>query len=204
MIKKFASDALGLSDIGKVIAPYDYHKTESNDYLLSEKGERIFYLIKTKTDEYCFTNLAIIHVDGDSTVNKKRIIKRYDYKFYTLRQVSFETAGTTDVDIEVNFTIGETALNIEIHKNFSDKAKELYKSLVTIERIMRENEKNRNYMFDSLEYAARSMTSSGYGQTSPGETFKTIAEFTKQWLQESNNTYSIGDYGDVFDLFMKS
>lgn len=77
MIKKFASDALGLSDIGKVIEPQDFDKTESDDYVLHEKGEHIFFLIKTKADEYCFTNLALIHVDGDSAVSKKRTLKRY-------------------------------------------------------------------------------------------------------------------------------
>lgn len=40
MIKKFAADALGLSDIGKVIEPQDYDKTESDDYVLHEKGEK--------------------------------------------------------------------------------------------------------------------------------------------------------------------
>jgi len=202
LIKKFASDALGLSDIGKVIEPYDYDKTESDDYLLYEKGERIYFLIKTKADEYCFTNFALIHVDGDSPVNKKHILKRYDYKFNTLRQVSFE-AGTMDLDIELRFTIGETAFNIEIHKNFSMKAKDLYKCLVTMERIMRENEKHRNFMFDSLEYATRSLASSAHSQTSPAESFKSIAEFTNDWLQASSRTYSKEDYSDIFDLFIR-
>ena len=204
MIKKFASDALGLSDIGKVIEPYEYDKTESDDYLLYEKGERIYFLIKTKNDEYCFTNLALIHVDGDTSLNKKRILKRYDYKFNTLRQVSFETAGTMDLDIEIQFTIGETAFSIDIHKNFSVKAKDLYKCLVTMERMMRENEKHRNFMFDSLEYATRSLASSGHGQTSPAESFKLIAEFTNDWLQASSKIYSKEDYSDIFELYMRN
>ena len=203
MIKKFASDALGLSDIGKVIEAYDYEKTEADDYLLYEKGERIYFLIKTKNDEYCFTNFALIHVDGESTVNKKRILKRYDYKFHTLRQVSFETVGTMDMDIEINFTIGEMAFNINVHKNFSEKTRDLYKSLVTIERIMRDNEKHRNFMFDSLEYATRSLASSSFAQTSPAESYKSIVEFTNQWLQDCSRIYSKEDYSDVFDLFIR-
>ncbi|WP_047985716.1 YvbH-like oligomerization domain-containing protein [Ornithinibacillus californiensis] len=31
MLKKLASDALGLSDIGKIIGPEDYDKTDSDD-----------------------------------------------------------------------------------------------------------------------------------------------------------------------------
>lgn len=204
MIKKFASDALGLSDIGKVIESYEYDKTESDDYLLYEKGEHIYFLIKTKTDEYCFTNLALIHVDGDSAVSKKRALKRYDYKYNSLRHVSFETAGTIDLDIEVKFTIGETAFNIDIHKNYSMKAKDLYKCLVTMERIMRDNEKHRNYMFDSLEYATRSLASSSHGPASPGESFKSIVEFTNYWLNESSRNYSKEDYSDIFELYFRN
>lgn len=60
MFKKLASDALGLSDIGKIIPPSDYDKTDADDYVMNEDNEKIYFLIKTKQDEYCFTNLAII------------------------------------------------------------------------------------------------------------------------------------------------
>ncbi|MGO4276847.1 PH domain-containing protein, partial [Paenibacillus sp. TAF58] len=33
MFKKFAADALGLSDIGKVINPSDFDKVDSDDYV---------------------------------------------------------------------------------------------------------------------------------------------------------------------------
>ena len=72
MFKKFAADALGLSDIGKVISPSDFDKVDSDDYVMHEDGEKIFFIIKSKKDEYCFTNLALIHLDGDSAINSKR------------------------------------------------------------------------------------------------------------------------------------
>ena len=52
MFKKFASEALGLSDIGVIVAPSDYDKVDADDYLFHEDGERIFFLIKSKKDEY--------------------------------------------------------------------------------------------------------------------------------------------------------
>lgn len=61
---------LGLSDIGQVIKPEDYNKTESDDFILTEDGEQIFFLIKSKSDEYCFTNMALLHLDGDSALSK--------------------------------------------------------------------------------------------------------------------------------------
>lgn len=204
MLKKFASDALGLSDIGKVIEPQDYDKTEADDYVLHEKGEKIYFIIKTKADEYCFTNLALIHVDGNSAVSKKHTLRRYDYKYNSIRNVSLETAGTIDLDVEIKFTIGNTPLTIDINKNFAEKIKDLYKSLIEIERITIENDKHSKYALDSLEYATRSLAAT-HGQTSsPAESFKTIAEFTNQWFKESSKNYAPSDYGHVFDLFIKN
>ena len=59
MFKRIASDALGLSDIGIIVKPEDYDKVESDDFILHEEKETIFFLIKSKSDEYCFTNKAL-------------------------------------------------------------------------------------------------------------------------------------------------
>ena len=71
MFKKLASEALGLSDIGTIVQPKDYGSVDADDYLFHEDGERIFFLIKSRKDEYCFTNFALIHVDGESAVSSK-------------------------------------------------------------------------------------------------------------------------------------
>ena len=48
MFKKAASDLLGLSDIGSIIGPEDYDKVDSDDYIMSEEDEKIYFLIKSK------------------------------------------------------------------------------------------------------------------------------------------------------------
>lgn len=205
MLKKLASDALGLSDIGKVIDPSDYDKTESDDYVMHEKGEKIYFLIKTRMDEYCFTNLALIHVDGDSAVSKKRTLKRYDYKYSPIRNVFLETAGTIDLDVEIKFLIGDAQMDIDINKNQADQIKDLYKSLIEIERITKENDKYRKYATESLEYAARSLAAASHGQNSaPSDSFKAITEFTNNWLKDSSKQYVAEDFGHVFELFIKN
>ena len=65
MFKKLAADALGLSDVGIIVPSSDYDKVDADDYLFHEDGERIFFLIKSKKDEYCFTNVGLTHVDGE-------------------------------------------------------------------------------------------------------------------------------------------
>ena len=85
MFKKVASDVLGLSDIGRIIAPADYDKVASDDYIFHEEGEKIYFLIKSQSDEYCFTNLALIHLDGSSATSKKRLLKRLTYNRVNLK-----------------------------------------------------------------------------------------------------------------------
>ena len=53
---------------------------------------------------------------------------------------------------------------------------------------------------DSLDYAMKSVSSSGFGQTSPADSFKSIAEFTNNWFKEISEKYNYEDYGSVFEL----
>lgn len=50
MFGKVAADVLGLSDIGAVIQPKDYDKVDADDYVMHEDGEKIYFLIKSKSD----------------------------------------------------------------------------------------------------------------------------------------------------------
>jgi hypothetical protein len=104
VFKKLAADALGISDVGVIIAPGDYNKVDADDYLFHEDGEKIFFLIKSKKDEYCFTNFGLTHVDGESAVSAKRTIKRYEYGAHRISGVTIETAGTIDMDVEQRST----------------------------------------------------------------------------------------------------
>lgn len=143
MFKKLASEALGLSDIGTIIQPRDYGSVDADDYLFHEDGEKIFFLIKSRKDEYCFTNLALIHVDGDSAVSSKRTIKRHDYADSVIERVTIETAGTVDMDVELKFSIGGTAFSIDVRKQFLEQLKDVYKALIAIGRLQARDETAR-------------------------------------------------------------
>jgi Bacterial PH domain len=132
MFKRIASEALGLSDIGIIVPPSDYTKVDADDYLFHEDGEKIFFLIKSKKDEYCFTNFALIHVDGESAVSAKRSIKRYEFSHHRVSGVSIETAGTVDRDVELKFSINELAFSIDVRKDFIEALKDIYKALIAI------------------------------------------------------------------------
>ncbi|HEY4583031.1 MAG TPA: PH domain-containing protein [Lysobacter sp.] len=134
MFKKLASEALGLSDIGVIVSPADYSKVDADDYLFHEDGEHIFFLIKSRKDEYCFTNLALIHVDGDSAVSSKRTIRRYEYASQRVHWAAIETAGTLDMDVELKFAMGDVSFSIDVKKAFIDQLKDIYKALIAIGR----------------------------------------------------------------------
>jgi hypothetical protein len=151
MLKRFAAEALGLSDIGIIVPPSDFDKVDSDDYLFHEDKERIFFLIKSKKDEYCFTNLALIHVDGDSAVSSKRSIKRYEYASHQISDVSIETAGTVDLDVELKLTIdGHERLSIDVRKNFIEQLKDIYKALHTIGKLQRIDAQAREHALHCL------------------------------------------------------
>lgn len=138
MLRSLASDALGLSDIGKIIPPEDYNKTEIDDYVIHEDNEQIYFLIQAKSDEYCFTNYAFLHLDGQSAVSKKRLMKRYDYRHFPISNVLIETASRLDLDAELKFNLGGTPFSIDIDRNQINAIRDMYKALLAITKRINE------------------------------------------------------------------
>lgn len=203
MFKNIASDALGLSDIGAVISPADYDKVDSDNYVLHEENEKIYFLIKSRTDEYCFTNLALIHLDGTSATSKKRLLNRYSYLKNPVQAVLLETAGNMDMDIEIKFTMGNMQYSIDVGKSHLAALKDLYKSLIKIASIQHENSLMYQYAQDSLKTA----TSVGNRFTtaeSPEEQFKAINQYAFNWLKYAQQTYMREDFSEVFEKFINN
>lgn len=202
MLKKLAADALGLSDIGSVIAPTDYDKVDADDYIMHEDGEKIFFLIKSKADEYCFTNLALIHVDGTSAVSKKRTLRRYNFSTNRVGHVTLETAGTVDLDVEIKFTLGETTYSIDVHKRYLEQLKDLYKALLAIAQITHENEYALQFSQRSLETAAAAMGRLSSKEDAPAEQFARLNEYAFNWLIGAREKYHVKDFGHVFHRYI--
>lgn len=204
MLKKLAADALGLSDIGKILDPKDFDKVDADDYIMHEDGEKIFFMIKSNTDEYCFTNLALIHVDGTSAVSKKRLVKRYDYYKNPINHVFIETAGTIDLDCEIKFVIGETSISVDVNKNQIEQLKDLYKSLIRIGQIVHSNSVMLEKSQETLAIAANAC---GSGRSDEGDMFnlfKSINEYSFNWIKESRKTYIQKDFTDVFKNYINN
>ena len=200
MFKKFAADALGLSDIGVIVPASEFDKVDADDYLFHEDGERIFFLIKSKKDEYCFTNQALIHVDGESAVSSKRTVKRYEYSSNRVGYCVIETAGNMDMDVELKFSIGEAHFSIDVRKSFIEQVKDIYKALIAIGRQQGRDATCRDNAVRTLE-AMGGMLKLGNLQ---GEA-AVVAHFNAV-LDNLNTTmldrHSTRDYTRVFEKFI--
>ncbi|GLR13763.1 PH domain-containing protein [Chitinimonas viridis] len=204
MFGKLAADALGLSDIGAVIKPEDYDKVDADDYVMHEDQEKIFFLIKSKVDEYCFTNKALIHLDGSSAMSKKRMLHRYSYSSYPVSEVLLETAGTIDMDVEVKFQLGNKAFSIDVHKKHIEEVKDLYKALLRIAELMHENEIALAYAKSSLELASVTLGRGQSGGTPVVEAFKELNQAAFSWLSAAQQKYVVKDFGFVFERYIKN
>ena len=204
MFKKMAADALGLSDIGSVIKPADFDKVDADDYIMHEDDEKIYFLIKSKTDEYCFTNEAFIHLDGTSAISKKRTLTRYSYSQHRISNVTLETAGTVDLDAEIKFTIGSKAFSIDVHKKFIEDLKDLFKSLVKISEICHENAYALEYAQQSINLASSTLNQVRSEGSQMVDSFKEINSVAFQWLMESREKYYEKDFGYVFEKYINN
>ncbi|WGG43806.1 PH domain-containing protein [Rossellomorea sp. DA94] len=204
MFGKVASDVLGLSDIGTVIKPQDYDKADSDDYIMHEDGEKIYFLIKSKSDEYCFTNKALIHLDGTSAASKKRVLRRLDYYKYHFSNVLLETAGTVDLDVEIKFKIGSEIYSIDVHKKHLTEVKDLYKSLIKIGEITTDNSIYSGFANESLQLASSTLGQVKTDEVNVVEQFKEVNQYAFNWLSDKKKELTLKDFGFVFEKFIQN
>jgi hypothetical protein len=202
MFKKLAADALGLSDVGVIIAPADYNKVDADDYLFHEDGEKIFFLIKSKKDEYCFTNLGLTHVDGESAMSSKRTIRRYEYRAHRISRVTIETAGTIDMDVELKFYVDEVSFSIDVRKSFIESLKDIYKALTMIGQLQERNDVSRTNAMHTLN-----AVSAMYKVNAAGSEDAVVKQFNAL-LDNLNATvldrFSGRDYSAVFEKYIQA
>lgn len=204
MFGKLAADALGLSDIGKIIAPADFGKTDSDDYVMHEEGEKIYFLIKSKTDEYCFTDRALIHLDGTSAMSKKRMLYRYPYCYHRVHNVKLETAGTVDLDVELKFYLEEKSFSVDVDKKQIEQLKDLYKTLLKIAEIQTENSTYMDMADRSLNLTIQALSRTNKNDIDIDQAAAKINEFAWGWMNKARNQYVVKDFSAVFDKFINN
>lgn len=200
---KMASDTLGLSDIGKIIDPKDFNKVDGDDYIMNEDNEKIYFVIKSKSDEYVFTNLGLIHVDGTSAISKKRVVKRHEFYSENVHSVTLETAGTVDLDIEIKFSFNNESFSIDVDKKQLEQLKDLYKALFEIGRIQAKNNKSYEFGLKSLEMANATLAKT-HTEGNVSSMLESLTQFNFDWINEVRETYNNKDFGFVFEKYINN
>ena len=190
---KMAADTFGLSDIGKIIDPSDFN----------EDGEKIYFVIKSKSDEYVFTNRGLIHVDGASAVSKKRVVKRHEFYSERVHSVTLETAGTVDLDVEIKFSFAEEYFSIDVDKKQIEQLKDLYKALFEIGKIQSKNYKSYEDGINSLNMANQAI-SKGRLEGDIPSVLEEITRFNFNWMNEIRENYNNKDFGYVFEKYINN
>lgn len=200
---KMAADTLGLSDIGKIIDPKDFNKVDGDDYIMNEDGEKIYFVIKSKSDEYVFTNRGLIHVDGASAVSKKRVVKRHEFHSQNVHSVTLETAGTVDLDVEIKFSFADNYFSIDVDKKQIEQLKDLYKALFEIGKIQNKNRQTYEYGIKSLDMANDAI-SRGRIEDNVANMVEEITKFNFNWMNDIRETYNNKDFGYVFEKYINN
>lgn len=217
MFKNLASDALGLSDIGKIIPPSQFHQTDIDDYIFHEDDEKIYFVIKSKSDEYCFTNVAFIHLDGQSASSKKRNLKRYLYRDFVPAYISIETAGTIDRDVELKFSLTHTtslqkdvnylSFSIDVDKTQIEQVRDIYKALTAIEQKCKKIDKSRLILDKSYQSVVGMFSLKDLPEAAvlklPSLINQTIAQIEKSYSERLDeiNHY---DFSQEFEHYLRS
>lgn len=204
MFGKLAADALGLSDIGKILTPEEFGKADADDYVMHEEQEKIFFVIKSKSDEYCFTDRALIHLDGTSAASKKRMLYRYTYYNHPIHHVKLETAGSIDLDVELKFYLGEKSFDIDVDKKQIEQLKDLYKALLKIAEIQAENSELAEMSTRALELSIGALSRTSKPDLQMDEQAKKLTDYTWGWLSETRTKYVVKNFAGVFEKFINN
>lgn len=184
------------------LAPADYNKVDADDYLFQEDGERIFFLIKSKKDEYCSTNFGLTHVDGESAVSAKRTIKRYEYAAHRFSRVTIETAGTIDLDVRVEVLRRRHVFQYRRAQELHRVVKDIYEALTMISRLQDRNEQARANALRALDAVAAM-----YKFDSVGSDDAVVKQFNAL-LDNLNGTmldrFGGRDYSAVFEKYSQA
>lgn len=143
-------------------------------------------------------------MDGESAVSSKRTLKRYDYHLNEISNVSIETAGTIDLDIELKFTIGGNVISIDIHKKYSTEVADIYKALLAISMTQNDNARLRSYGANSLQVAESVLKNNRTVESDVSQEFSQIAQFVNTWLTEIHQKHTTKDFTSAFQKYIQN
>ncbi len=203
-LKQATSEMAGTSDIGMILAPDQFNQAQADDYIFHEDNEKTYFLIKSKKDEYCFTERALIHVDGESALSTKRNVKRYEYCYNPVQEgVLIETAGNIDRDVEIKFNLGNNRFDIDVTKSQLESLKDLYKVLYSMAMEQKLEAKGNTIRKEAFEQTLSRFSIEPRHDIKSEEIIK-IIEHINCKLIDANTIKLKKDYSELFEKYINN
>ncbi|GGO09843.1 PH domain-containing protein [Saccharibacillus kuerlensis] len=200
IFSRVTSDLTGMSDKCKVIPPSDFSNSQAQAYVFTEMNEKLYFLLKSAKDEYAFTNIGMIHIDGERAISSKRQIHRYNYFEHTPTDVILETAGTADLDVEIKFTMGRS-FSIDVVKAHLEPLIVLYKILTLIGMTKTEYARHWALVERSFEHS-RDAVGRLSGTGSASSEYRAILQHAQSELLAAYDKYHPQEYNAAFELYL--
>ncbi|CEG46361.1 Bacterial PH-like domain [Plasmopara halstedii] len=189
LVKGLAGDLTGSADVCKIVA--DFSKCLASDYLLP--NETIAFSMVSVKEEFTFTNMALILLEGESATTTRKLVERYDYKDNIIQSVKFESAGHVDRDCEIKFLIGNKNISIDITKSEQTSARGIYKVLELLGRAQSSNERLWEISTLSIKHASDSLRLT----ENSGQTLHKQADEATAWLHDAYKRTHPHCYRDI-------
>ncbi|KAG6949528.1 hypothetical protein JG687_00014804 [Phytophthora cactorum] len=189
LVKGLAGDLTGSADVCKIVA--DFSKCLASEYLLP--NETIAFSMVSVKEEFTFTNMALIVLEGENATTTRKFVERYDYKDSAIKHVKFESAGHVDRDCEIKFHIGGKSISIDIAKGEQTSAQGIYKVLELLSRAQVANERLWEISTLGMKHASEAL----YLTENSGQTLHKQSDEATAWLYEAYKRTHPHCYRDV-------
>lgn len=194
---KVLAEGIGAADNCSI---YFGHSTiqgtsEYQQFLLPDEQPQI--LLKCTKGEYIFTDCGLTVVFGETAAGRKREVRRYDYRENHILDISFETAGLSDFDCQINFLVGTKEFTIDIKKAEQENGAKLYRILHSV-AVVQEAE-TRYFTLASNAFTA----ALGSSLTSDPSGLPNLIGISMQGADAICNRYNRRSYRDIFEMHIQ-
>lgn len=191
----------GTTNLCRALTPGEFHTSIASRFTLD--GEQPLFILASVPDDYCFTNRALVHLDGCGPVGKKRSARRYPWKEFFVTSVVLDTAGVADADCEVKFALrardgsDRREYCIDVRKDQTAQATMLYKALIAIGEAQAEGARADA----RLRLALSTTLATGAVAASGGDPVVTFRAFAAE-IAAAERDNAPGDFGEVFARYV--
>ena len=187
---------LSNTETNTVVSKEFYTMSRAYEYVLHESGEAIHYLVYSGENEFCFTNLGLIHV-SQASADISYHVKRYSYNMHPLTGITLsKTEGT---HYRIHFLMGETPFVLTVNDTSSAELKTLFNSLHQISETLYENRIGYDYVRQSLEWISSTIGHSSTKEIDVKDTFTRLNQHSTDWVTTLKSHYYTTDYGYIFE-----